>query len=413
MHVFLFLYLALFAFVQADPSISYFLHITDLHMDINYRKGSPNQCVLGSTGLGCCRPYDIPLNGSQPAGSWGDKNCDAPQKLIEYLLDYIGDHNASNLDFVLYGGDTVGHHDLSQSYGKNLDDMHTLHQALYQRLPAIPVFPNRGNHDTFPIDQTVPFMDARMRDDIAKDWEGWIGPEAAHSFQKNGYYNVSVSGRLTVASIDTISYDTNNLAKQSTVGRQAQWLEGLLEDTQRRPGHKVLLLGHIFPKAGESPLFYDEWMAALMSKYQGVLMAKLFGHSHEDAFRIYESTLSTIFPTVLITPSLMPDHRDPCYRLYAYNTKTLILRDYEQYCVDLDASNAQDRLVVYLDYRFSEAYVNPDFTYNLTDDGLYSLARALGQYDSLAQTYCNYNTGKPMCRSDEVNQKLAQMIQVV
>ena len=375
-----------------------FLHLTDIHIDLDYWEGAPTDCVLGSTGLGCCRRYDIPLSGSGKAGAWGNTNCDAPVQLVNATLGYIAKQHP-NLEFALYGGDTVGHHDLSQSIGRNLATIDTLDKLLHTHLPHLDIFPNQGNHDTYPIDQTLPYVEPQMRKQISADWQNWIGEAAASEFADRGYYSFRISDRLRVASINSIQYDGHNVAKSSEIGPQEAWLRGILDSAT--PTDKVLILGHIPPMGGESTDVYNQWLVPLLANYSDVILGKLFGHSHKDALRVYfENTLN--FTTALITPSLMPDKRDPCYRVYEYDPSSLVLQDYTQYCVNLTATNLENRLVPYRQYRFREVYPVPD----LSDASLRTLAKLLPTQPSLALSYCNYNLGITQCNAEQVESQV-------
>ena len=169
-----------------------FLHVTDIHIDTSYHTGSPTHCVLGSTGLGCCRKYDIPLMGSPKARRWGEKTCDAPLLLVNETFRWISQH-FTNLDFVLYGGDTVGHHDLSQSESKNLETLGLMSDMFNHHFSTIPVIPNQGNHDTYPIDQTLPGVTGRMREQLSEYWSPRLGVEASSKFATQCYFTYSIS----------------------------------------------------------------------------------------------------------------------------------------------------------------------------------------------------------------------------
>lgn len=44
--------------------------------------------------------------------------------------------------------------------------------GLFQHyFPNIPIIPNQGNHDTYPIDQTLPIIDKRIRQQIGNIWK--------------------------------------------------------------------------------------------------------------------------------------------------------------------------------------------------------------------------------------------------
>ena len=343
-------------------NLASFLHLTDMHLDLEYSVGSPTQCILGSTGLGGCHQYDIPNHDSNISGKWGDKNCDLPITLLNETLKWIND-NLSNFDFVIYGGDTIGHHDLSQSPSKNLATLKITSQLFSNYFKDLPFIVNQGNHDTFPIDQTPPFTGNNMRKAIISNLTNLISIDQQLSFINHGFYLKKISPTLTIISINSIDYDSRNLFRKWTLKNSVQdiWLNKTLSDIRTR-GEQVYLLGHIFPTAEEATDIYNKWLLEYLYNYRDVIKASFFGHSHNDQFKIYlpkrfdNLATNSITIPMLVTPSFMPDKRDPCFRQYFYHKTNNVLVDYRQYCVDLDKTNNENKLIVYLDYQFSHQY---------------------------------------------------------
>ena len=66
--------------IAADPNqrkIVRSIELTDLHIDLAYKVGSPNICNFPI----CCRDNgvtQVALEGSTGAGQWGDYECDIP-----------------------------------------------------------------------------------------------------------------------------------------------------------------------------------------------------------------------------------------------------------------------------------------------------------------------------------------------
>ena len=124
-------------------SASKFLHITDIHYDPLYTNDSPTKCVLGSTGLGCCHHYDIPLKNSNPANRWGNYDCDTPYTLIDGTLQWIHDnfYNTENsIDFIIYTGDSASHHDFSNTPSVVKTSISNINSLFQQYFPKIDYF---------------------------------------------------------------------------------------------------------------------------------------------------------------------------------------------------------------------------------------------------------------------------------
>ena len=364
-----------------------FLHLTDMHLDPDYKVGAPNKCLLGSTGLGCCRKYDVAITGSTPAGKWGDKGCDLPFVLFNETLSWINT-KFPDLDFVLYGGDTVGHHDISQSKDKNIKTMNTASSWFYKYFGHTQFIPNQGNHDTYPIDQTLPYLETSIRKAIAEGWLPLIGYDNADMFTNNGFFKTRISSTLHVISINSIDYDGHNIFRKKTINgdNQDKWLNNSLTEI-RNSGESAFILGHIFPTSGESTPVYNTWLQSYLLQFKDVIKGTFFGHSHNDEFRFYQKD-GDMAPPILVSPSLMADQRDPCFRIYNYDRDYNTLLDYRQYCVNLDITNQQDQLQVYLDYTFSLEYGLP----NITATSYKQLVALLNENDN-AIKYCEHFIG--------------------
>jgi len=375
---------------KKDYTDGQFLHITDMHLDPHYSVGSPNKCTLGSTGLGCCRAYNVAIPGSHPAGKWGDKGCDLPFSLFNATLAWISDRYPA-LNFVLYGGDTVDHHDVTQTQHQNVNTMNTAANLFYTHFKGTSFIPNQGNHDTYPIDQTVPYIEKSIRRSMAKGWEPLIGEENANMFTNNGFFKTEVSDSLTVVSINSIDYDGRNTFRRKTVqgDTQDKWLNDTLA-TIRSRGEHAFILGHIFPTAGESTDVYNAWLLGYLQRYSDIIRGTFFGHSHKDEFKVRYSNNTMHIPPVLVGPSLMADQRDPCFRIYNYSQSANELVDYRQYCVDLDATNKADKLEVYLDYAFRDEYGLPD----ATSSSYGTLVSEMNSDDDVAMKYCVHYIGE-------------------
>ena len=376
-----------------------FLHITDIHLDLSYTTHSPTNCLLGNTGLRCCHKYDIPRYPNKPAGKWGDTNCDVPSILLNDTLGWIS-NNYPHLDFILYSGDSVGHHDIDQSVDKNIETMQYVTDIFNYHFKDTLVIPNQGNHDTYPIDQTIPLLEERIRKRLASNWETLLDKNISNTFIEKGYFkldNIPISNQdnnITIISINSLEYDSHNVFRTSEKDK-IDWLNKTLYE-ERMKGNKVFILGHIFPTGGESTPIYNKYVLEYLEMYNDIIVGSFFGHSHHDEFKIKDK----INP-ILVTPSLMPDNRDPCFRIYQYTT---ILLDYKQYCIDLDTTNTLNTLQVYLDYSFQKEYGLANITY----DSYKLLLNQLKKNTTLALIYCKHYFNKK-CNISQVNSLISNI----
>ena len=366
-----------------------FLHITDPHIDLEYKVGSPNQCILGKTGLGCCREKDIKLSTSTPAKKWGDYNCDLPIVTFNHTIDWIKNY-FDNIDFILYGGDTVGHHDFSQSYYKNLNTIDIVNDIFNSNFKKIPILYTQGNHDTYPIDQTPPFITNKFRKAIINNDND--------NFIKYGYYNLSISNNLSILSINSLDYDKNNLFSANKIinSRQDKWLKDILS-YNNVSNIQTYILGHIYPTNSEAGDIYNSWLISYMNKYSNIIKGLFFGHSHKDQFKIVKNNCN-IAP-ILITPSMMSDKRNPCFRIYKYNRYNNLLLDYYQYCVNISKSNIDNNINIYLDYQFNKEYgLN-----NITSLSYRQLLDNIVKNKTQAMKYCKKYYNVDWCNNFTIN----------
>lgn len=83
------------------------MHISDVHIDFNYKTGTSADCGLPT----CCRPWNgIPEDWEKSAGAWGDFACDLPPATAELLFMYIRNmHPDKRPELILWTGDSTPH----------------------------------------------------------------------------------------------------------------------------------------------------------------------------------------------------------------------------------------------------------------------------------------------------------------
>jgi len=346
-------------------SANKFLHITDIHYDPLYTTDSPTKCVLGSTGLGCCHQYDIPLKNSNPANRWGNYDCDTPYTLIDGTLQWIHDnfYNTENsIDFIIYTGDSASHHDFSNTPSVVKTSISNINSLFQQYFPKIPIYNNLGNHDTWPIDQTTPIEYNKLLEFIANLWNTDINDITSINIQKGGYYSLDLNNSTKLISFNSIFYDGHNLFKHKNLQTDAQiiWLRSIL-DKARLNRQTIWFISHIFPTAGESTNEYNTIIKQIMWDYRDIIKYQWWGHSHNDQFILYQNTDSntnqiTSFSAGMVSPSIMPDKRFPAFRIYDYNSSTFDLIDYTQYYCNLTDVIIKDKMSYSKQYSFKELY---------------------------------------------------------
>ena len=126
------------------------LHMSDVHIDLDYAEGSLANCNKYL----CCRSVSgYPTKkGDIAAGEWGSPefDCDIPVKTFQSMLDHV---IAENLpDMVFWTGDNSPH-----NIWDNAMDESVVYTAAVSTLiknafegKNVTIMPIQGNHDTWP-----------------------------------------------------------------------------------------------------------------------------------------------------------------------------------------------------------------------------------------------------------------------
>lgn len=366
--------------------VGYLLHMTDVHLDLQYQVGAPTRCLFEETGVGCCRNSSIPLPEAKPAGPWGSDNCDTAPKFWEATLQWIAEH--LQVDAILWTGDVVDHNDLEQTWTTNRAEMAWASSVMKAKFPDIPVFPCLGNHDTWPIDQLYPHLTApQILQDVTSIWQTWLTSDNQKTFVENGVYQQSFGSGQVVA-LNSLYLDPENLAvfynTSADIGEQFNFLETALFNTSL----PTWILGHIPPGSSDLVSWFAPQYALLAG--QPHVQAHFWGHTHHDEFRLlFDARHENVTGVGFVAPSLMIDGHFPAFRRYLYNKTSLTLLDYEQYWLNwtLQLIKPDHFIGYFMGYTASQAY-------NLSDLSPSSFADLLGrmkQNQSLVQQYAAYS----------------------
>lgn len=140
---------------------------------------------------------------------------------------------------------------------------------------------------------------------------------------------------------------------------------------------RILLLAHVPFGINENLLYrfydikYEQKLLSIIDLYSSNIIMCLSGHRHQDTFRVYSSSNTTM--GILGHPSISPiGHLSkPSIRKYFYNKKSLILTDYEQYSLNIIEAERTNKDQWEFSYRFSSWYYQ---TKELTSKNLFKLA---------------------------------------
>ncbi|KXN74291.1 hypothetical protein CONCODRAFT_2670 [Conidiobolus coronatus NRRL 28638] len=369
----------------AISAVGSFIHITDIHIDENYLKGSDPEALCHR--MGSSSNPDVGKFGAQ-----GTK-CDTPIDLVNEVYSHLKSNHQS-INFVIDTGDVVRHdRDTAKPRTKkNVLDDHQRVVKYYQQtfdLNKIKVIPTIGNNDEIEHNQSE--ENSPLFKELEKIWKPY-GLNLDKDFLKGGYFKAEViPGKLTVISLNTLLwYKDNDLAKDcdkgSSFGKvQMEWLENQL-NSLRNKGQKAYIIGHIGPRSKKGKKQYlkdcNEDFTDLVGSYNDVILAQFYGHSNLDSLTVISKKDSLIdefkmtfineeymiddgggSPVGVITsgPSIIPLF-NPSLRLYTYAPqaqKSLsagTLLDYTQYYADIKEANKNGKLTWKTEYNTKKDY---------------------------------------------------------
>jgi hypothetical protein len=304
--------LCILPFVSAQFGV-----ISDIHYDQYYTTGAPTLCVLGSTGMGCCRSWNVALNGSMPAPEYGITGCDSPHSMLKQVFEWLREQP---LEFLIYLGDGIDHDLLAQNYTYNLEELTTVAQLL-ATLPY-PVYSVLGNHDSYIVDNLWDNTEGMKWIQMVQSLYN-LPPE----FITHGYYNLTWHN-IRMIFINCLSYDNHNVEvdfyPRKDLFNQTQWLMGQIKDAQDAQ-QIVYVFSHFSANAGEAVNNYSQIFSSITYP-----LTLFVGHSHYDH-------LETVPHLTYIHPSVMPDGHFPEIRIYTHTNG--IINNYFQHGFNLSSLN--------------------------------------------------------------------------
>lgn len=349
------LWLYLFVALSSASSPEKIYHaywFSDLHLDNHYEEGAPDKCWIGtSSGMKCCRAYDIPVKGSHKASRWGDYSCDTPKLLLHTMMDVTKTLLFPDFppSLIIQTGDLVDHHDVAQDFPHNMHEVDECTNAfrllgLKQEVPVVMVI---GNHDTWPVDQLgTPEPEKDGSTKLTRHlWSVWSSFEPFASFDsakhqdflKGGYYSFDLFDKIHIIVTNSLYDDDHNIliGKIANPVNQTSWLEESIQQAAK-DNKTIWLMGHIPPGNGEADRRYTDLLINLTSTYP--IQNQFFGHTHLDSF--------TLYPTnnyAMIMPSVLPENHDPAVRILSFYANGSLV-DWTTYALSFDALIQNDTI---------------------------------------------------------------------
>ena len=329
-----------------------FVYINDVHIDLEYNEFSD---IVNDPEGKCRRAY----NGTVKPFKFGQYGCDTPNVTFLSALQFMG-KTVKNPQFVIYGGDSVGHGlGLSREGVKAVFE--SIVDGLHEQYPNVPILVTMGNNDFVPNYGTkeTDHLDYASIGDVMKKYMNEV---QVASFLKGGYYYHDVpSTKMRLLLLNTVIYNTYRDVEEDPVGQFA-WIREACEEA-RKLGYSIGSAMHIFPGVSHWSMtqgwhdVYARRFDALVKEFD--IKFTLVGHCHYDMIMPLYGSEGTSMGYSLSSPSISPAHQNnPGFRVLTYRDGDI--KDIHQWYADIMMN--PDELTWKTLYRFSEAYKVPDVT---------------------------------------------------
>jgi sphingomyelin phosphodiesterase len=119
-----------------------------------------------------------------------------------------------------------------------------------------------------------------------------------------------------------------------------------MEETLRQAeknGEYVFIIGHIPPGDSTYTTECAKRYQVLVDRFQNIIRGNFYGHTHYDEFRVLTEYYNKdkVAGIIYTAPSLTTySFQNPSFRVYEVETKSMILKDYYQYRLNLTEANA-------------------------------------------------------------------------
>ena len=339
------------------------LHITDLHLDLDYQEGANGECTYPI----CCRNEtneEVVTDKTKLCGKYG---YEGKSDINEILFDsFVEDASKREIDFIIWTGDNaphdgwVGYQDLAYDISEILRDK--LNEKFRNENKNIPIFYCLGNHEKYPFDA---FHDdeKELLERYGEIYKEYLDEDAFNDFRKYGYYSTKYKdSNLRIISINCLVCDSFNFNLFNSTKKHAKdmftWLEKQLQFAEDN-NEFVFIINHFPLNGGFTLTECSKRFQALFDRYEYNVRGIFSGHTHCDDIEAITEYFNKdkIIHLNFIAPQLTTyENRLPSYRIYTIDEETKQVIDYEQFRFNLTKSNEEGKPYWFSAYKATEFY---------------------------------------------------------
>jgi predicted phosphodiesterase len=320
-----------------------FALVSDLHLDIFYASANAN--VESSP---ACSTVGI--------DALGTLGCDSPVALLNSTVRNMILRDKP--DQVIISGDWLRHNMVAESASalETYTDVVNLFSEVSSVVPVPDLSTAMGNNDVVPDYDFDPSNPPQLLQQMADALKaaGSLSADEADSYAKGAYYRKPVPGtNLDLLIINSLIYSnslTPNLATgQDPLGQFMFLLMAL--DSINKTGRKAIIVGHVPPTINlynfmtdpnaTAPLDvywqtqYSDGYEQIVSYFQSVIVAQIFGHTHRFSFTIAGNV------PLIVLGAVSPVYRNnPNYFMVEYDNETDTLISMQQHYLPIDVDGA-------------------------------------------------------------------------
>ncbi|KAF5302827.1 hypothetical protein FQA39_LY02007 [Lamprigera yunnana] len=324
----------------------------------------------------------------------------------------------------MWTGDIPPHDVWNQTKNGSLQDLVESVKLIRNAFPKTVILPAIGNHEGIPSGNFPPPWNKDdkhsidwLYNELNKQWEQWLPKSEKNSILRGGFFSVLIQPGFRLISLNTnycYIYSWWLYVNSTDPAKELKWFVDQLQQAEMN-NEKVHIIGHIPPGSDDCLKVWSRNYYEIISKFEHVVTAQFFGHTHSDEYEIFYDHKNDSRPinVAYIAPSVTPfSGQNPAYRIYYvdgnHETSTREVIDHETWILDLDKANSQleNNPKWFKLYSARESYEMPNLSPLEWHRLIYKMVLNEKIFD---QFYRNYHRNSPVSSKYSPKEKLQML----